>query len=561
MTGDDMAPTDDLKSPSDDVSSPTLTAAQLAELAAFGSERAVDVGDTLFRAGDAAYDFVVVLDGEVEVVRPDDTGDVVIVTHGPGRFIGELSLVTGERPYLTARIARAGRVLVIEPDEFKQMMSSKPDIADIIFGALVARRERLQSGEGARAVRIIGSRFSPPAMALRVFAAQNHLVHSWVDLEDADDVGVLLASMGLRPVDTPVVVTPTTVLRHATVGEFAELLGLTYQPRPGFTFDLVVVGTGPAGLASAVYGASEGLSTVSLDAVGSGGQAGASSRIENYVGFPNGVSGGELTGRAAIQAQRLGARINAPCEVSGLRVESGFHVLVLADGSEIPTRTVIVATGARYRRLAVPDLERFEGAGVYYAATDLEARVCGGLEVFVLGGGNSAGQAALYLAQQGSQVSIAIRRDDLSASMSHYLIERIEADPRIKVLTCTEVRELAGDTHLEQVTIEHTASGERRTVPCSGLFCFIGAVPATEWLDDLVELDGNGFVLTDRSLPDPAATDPSFAGRAPLPYETSVPGIFAVGDVRQGSLKRVASAVGEGSSAVRSVHDHLAGSA
>ncbi|HXA31293.1 MAG TPA: FAD-dependent oxidoreductase [Acidimicrobiales bacterium] len=566
MTGDGMspAPDPDTQAPAiqaDDVGSPTLTPAQLAELAPFGYERAVAVGDTLFRAGDASYDFAVVLEGEVEVVRPDDTGDVVIITHGPGRFLGELSLVTGERPYLTARVTGAGRILVIEPDAFKRMMASKPDVADIIFGALVARRERLQSGEGARAVRIVGSRFSPPAMALRVFAAQNHLVHSWIDLEDAEDVGVLLASMGLRPVDTPVVVTPSATLRHATVGQFAELLGLTYQPTPGFTFDLVVVGTGPAGLASAVYGASEGLSTVSLDAVGSGGQAGASSRIENYVGFPNGVSGGDLTGRAAIQAQRLGARLNAPCEVTGLRVERGFHVLVLADGSEIPTRAVIVATGARYRRLAVPELERFEGAGVYYAATDLEARVCGGLEVFVLGGGNSAGQAAIYLAQQGSRVSIAIRRDDLSVSMSHYLIERIEADPRIEVLTCTEVRGLAGDSHLEQVTIEHTTTGELETVPCSGLFCFIGAVPATSWLGDAVALDDKGFVLTDRSLPESALTDPSFAGRAPFPFETSVPGVFAVGDVRSESLKRVASAVGEGSSAVRSVHDHLATSA
>jgi thioredoxin reductase (NADPH) len=242
-------------------------------------------------------------------------------------------------------------------------------------------------------------------------------------------------------------------------------------------------------------------------------------------------------------------------------VEHGFHVLVLSDGSEVPTRAVIVATGARYRRLAVPDLERFEGAGVYYAATDLEARVCNGLDVIVLGGGNSAGQAAIYLAQQGSQVAIAIRRDDLSVSMSHYLIERIEANPRITVHTCTEVRGLSGVDHLDHITLEHTATGERRTVACSGLFCFIGAVPATEWLDDIVELDDKGFVLTDRSLSDSAATDPSFAGRSPLPFETSVPGIFAVGDVRQGSLKRVASAVGEGSSAVRSVHDHLATSA
>jgi thioredoxin reductase (NADPH) len=297
---------------------------------------------------------------------------------------------------------------------------------------------------------------------------------------------------------------------------------------------------------------------VSLDAVSTGGQAGASSRIENYVGFPNGISGEELASRAAIQAQRLGAHLNAPCEVAGLRVENGFQVVVLGDGSEIPSRTVIIASGARYQRLAVADLERFEGAGVYYAATDLEARICSGLPVIVVGGGNSAGQAAIYLAQQGSRVSIVIRSNDLTHSMSHYLIERIEADPRIELFTATEVRALAGDGHLDYVTLEHTPSGERRTVGCSGLFCFIGADPATAWLGGALELDTKGFILTDRSLPDAITHGPQFAIRDPLPFETSVPGVFAVGDVRSGSLKRVAAAVGEGSSAVRSVHDHLA---
>jgi thioredoxin reductase (NADPH) len=238
-------------------------------------------------------------------------------------------------------------------------------------------------------------------------------------------------------------------------------------------------------------------------------------------------------------------------------VEDGFQVIVLADGSEIPCRAVIIASGARYRRLAVSDLERFEGAGVYYAATDLEARICSGLPVIVVGGGNSAGQAAIYLAQQGSQVSIVLRSNDLARTMSHYLIERIEADPRIELITETEVREVVGDGHLDHVTLENTITGERRTVGCSGLFCFIGAVPATAWLGDCVELDAKGFILTDRSLPDSITSDTRFATRDPLPFETSLPGIFAVGDVRSGSMKRVAAAVGEGSSAVRSVHDHL----
>ncbi|MGZ4692589.1 MAG: FAD-dependent oxidoreductase, partial [Acidimicrobiales bacterium] len=539
-------------------SATTFDDTTIAELMPFGAERTVEVGDVLFRAGDDAYDFIVVLEGEAEIVRTDTEGEVVIATHDVGRFLGELSLLTGQRAWLTARVTRPGRILAISPDAFRRLMSTRPDLADPIFSTLVARREMLRTGEGAKAVRIIGSRYSQEAMALRAFAARSHLAHGWVDLEDSDDVGVLLASMGLRPVDTPVVITPTGVLRRPTPGEFAEHLGLTFHMPPDFLFDLVVVGTGPAGLAAAVYGASEGLQTVSLDAVATGGQAGASSRIENYVGFPNGISGEELATRAAIQAQRLGARLNAPCEVAGLRVEHGFHVVELADHSEIPCRAVIVATGARYQRLAVDDLERFEGAGVFYAATDLEARICSGFDVIVVGGGNSAGQAAIYLAQSGSRVSIAIRRDDLTTSMSSYLIERIDADPRITVLTSTEVRELAGDSHLEQVTLEHTPTRERRTLPCPGLFCFIGADPATGWLGETVALDPAGFVLTDRSLPDEIALGPAFGAREPLPFETSVPGVFAVGDVRHGSMKRVAAAVGEGSSAVRSVHDHLA---
>ena len=349
-------------------------------------------------------------------------------------------------------------------------------------------------------------------------------------------------------------ISPSGILRHATSASFAEQQGLTFQAEPGFIFDLIVVGSGPAGLAAAVYGASEGLKTVCLDAVTVGGQAGASSRIENYAGFPNGISGGDLTSRAAAQALRLGARLNAPCEVVGLRSEGSFHVVVLADGSEIPTRAVIVASGARYQRLEVEDLDRFEGAGVYYAATDLEARVCAGAPVLVIGGGNSAGQAAIYLGQNQCAVAIAIRRDDLSQSMSQYLIERIEADPRIELITGVEVRGLAGEDRLEQVTLGDTRTGEQRTLPCSGLFCFIGARPATGWLASGVLLDEDGFILTDRHLSESLITGTG----DPLPFETSTPGVFAAGDVRHGSMKRVAAAVGEGSSAVRSVHERLA---
>jgi thioredoxin reductase (NADPH) len=543
----------------DAAASPVLSARELAEVAEFGTQQPIEIGQLLFEAGESSYDLFVVLEGEVEIVAvlgPDDDGSdhEPIFVFGPGNFVGELNLLTGQRRFLTARVSKAGRVLVIPQPDFRRLMSLRPTLAGVIFGALLARRELLRTGEGAQAIRIIGSRYSPEAMSLRAFAEHSRLAHTWIDVEDAEDIEALLSTMDLCPPDMPVVITPTEILRRATPAVFAEHLGLTYQPKPGYIFDLVVVGSGPAGLAASVYGASEGLRTVSLDAMAIGGQAGSSSRIENYTGFPNGISGGDLTARSAVQAMRLGARLNAPCEIVGLRVEAGFHVVILRDGSEIPTRAVIVASGASYRRLDVEDLERFEGAGVYYAATDLEARVCSGRPVLVIGGGNSAGQAAIHLGEHNCSVTIAIRRDDLTQSMSQYLIERIVADPKINLLTGVEVHALAGEDHLDEVTLRHAATGQEQTIPCSGLFCFIGAQPATGWLCDGVLLDQDGFVLTDRQLVGSLTAGTS----APLPFETSVPGVFAAGDVRNGSMKRVAAAVGEGSSAVRSVHERLA---
>lgn len=384
-------------------------------------------------------------------MRSEREDEVVVAAFGPGAFVGELTLLTGQRRFLTARVTQAGRVLVVGQPEFRRLMSVRPALAETIFSALVARREFLRSGEGAKAIRIIGSRYSPEAMSLRAFAEHSRLPHAWIDVEDAEDIHALLETMGLRPQDTPVVITPTEILRRPSPATFAEHLGLTFRPTPGYIFDLVVVGSGPAGLAAAVYGASEGLRTVSLDSVAIGGQAGASSRIENYAGFPNGISGGDLTARAAVQAMRLGARLNAPCEVVGL-------------------------------------------------------------------------------------------------------IERIEADPKINLLTGVEVQGLSGLDHLEQATLGHTATGRQHRIPCAGLFSFIGARPATSWLGDAVVRDGDGFVLTDRQLPTPLPAGVP----GPLPLETSMAGVFAAGDVRHGSMKRVAAAVGEGSSAVRSVHERLA---
>src|SRR5579862_6614408 len=312
-----------------DVAWPLLDPAAVGEIAAFGAAIAVEAGQMLYRAGGDPPNFFVVLDGEVEIVREGDD-EVVIATYGPGGFVGELNLLTGQRPYLTARVSRAGRVLSVPPEQFRQLLDTKPDLSDTIFRAFVARREILRSGGAQGAIRLIGSQFSPEALALRAFANRARLPHTWIDIEDLDDVRAYLAGLDAEPDDVPVAVMGEVVLRRATPGEFAAMLGLTYRSVPGSVTDLVVVGTGPAGLADAVYGSSEGLNTVSLDAVAPGGQAGASSRIENYVGFPNGISGGDLTARAAIQAQRLGARLNAPCEAVGLQTEEAFHIVALA---------------------------------------------------------------------------------------------------------------------------------------------------------------------------------------------------------------------------------------
>ena len=460
-----------------EISATELDDDAIAALRSYGTVREVHRGEEVFAAGAHDTPFIVILDGEIEIVRLSSDGDVLVVSHGPRRFLGELNLLTGQRALLTARATSDGQVLEIAPAEFRRLMASLPDIADLIFRVLSARRELLRDGDAAAAVRIVGSRYSPESLALRAFANQSHLIHQWIDVDDADDPSALLAGLGLTTADVPTVFTPTGTLVRPTPGEFAEQLGLTFQSVPEFGFDLVVIGTGPAGLAAAVYGASEGLDTVSLDAFAVGGQAAASSRIENYAGFPDGISGEELATRTAIQAQRLGARLSSPCEVSGLHQRGGFTVVQLSDGSEIPTRAVIVASGARYRRLAIDNLDGYEGAGVYYAATDLEVRGCAERNAVVVGGGNSAGQAAIYLAQRAAEVSIAVRRDSTSSRRCPPTSSsRIEADPRIQLLTSTEVRDLHGDPHLEGVTFEHRPP-RRRVAPRVRRGCSASSAP------------------------------------------------------------------------------------
>ena len=532
--------------------------AQISEVAAFGVEREVAQGEILFSAGDDDPSFFLVLEGEVEIFGLSDGEQVAIAMHSAGHVLGELSLLLGQRPFISAVAASAGRVLVTDPVAFRHLMSTKPEISDVIFREFVARRGIVNAGPGSGAVRIIGTRYSSESMALRSFVNHSQVPHVWIDLDEVDDAATYLTSVGATAHDVPIVITATALLRGATPADLAEVLGVAHHVAPGEISDLVVVGSGPAGLAASIVGAAEGLGTWGYDRANVGGQAGASSRIENYVGFPNGVSGDDLIASAAIQASRLGAVLSAPNDVVGLRVENGYRVVVLADGSEIAARAVIIATGARYRRLDVENLPEFEGAGVYYSTTELEVRVCEEGDTIVIGGGNSAGQAALYLATRARNVTLVIRRGNLTDTMSHYLIERIEADPRIQVRFNTEVTALRGSGHLQGATLSDRKSGESQEVACAGVFCFIGAVAATAWLGDTLLLDDSGFILVDRSLPDSVTESPLFGGREPFPFETSVPGVFAAGDVRSGSLKRVASAVGEGTNAVRSVFDYMA---
>jgi thioredoxin reductase (NADPH) len=548
---------------------PTLSPAHFAALAARSSAQDVEVGDLLWRAGDRAYDFVVIESGEVEIVREKtpDRPEEVVARHDAGRFLGELNMLTGQRAYLTARVSRAGRIYRLDPDGFRRLMAEDAELSDLILKAFLARRMFLQTGEGARSLEILGTPMSTAAHALRNWAARQHIPHMWLDFDSAEGK-VLATALNATAADLPVVVTVTDVLRNATAGEVAEQIGLSYQVVEGRVYDVVVVGAGPGGLAAAVYGASEGLDTMLLDAVAVGGQAAASSRIENYLGFPFGLTGADLTGRAELQAQKFGAHVSTPCTVTHLHTEDGHMRLTLADNTEIPTHAVVIATGARYRTLPLERWSDFEGAGIYFAATELEAKACATEPVTVVGGANSAGQASIYLADRGSPVDLVVRGADLTAGMSRYLVDRIIAHPRIQVRMETEVTALYGDASLAEVRTT-TRQGVEDLHDCRGLFCFIGAQPATEWLvgdasdkEEHVALDDDGFVFTDQQLDDSLLSDAwSLLGRRPLPFETSVPGVFAVGDVRHGSMKRVAAAVGEGASAIRSVHAAIAPSA
>ena len=537
----------------DAIAYPVLDDSQQARLRRYGTTRRVTAGEILYSPANESNDLLVVLSGEVIVSNDALRPSVELARHGPGHFAGELNMVTGQRPFLTARAATDGSVLALTPAQVREVLARETDVADILLRALIARRRRHVSGAtpGA-AIEVIGTSHSRAALLLRRFLNRNTIAYQWVDVDQVDDAAAILGGVGATSDDLPVAITPTRVLMNADPAALAAVLGLDRYPDHPERYDIVIVGAGPAGLAAAVYGASEGLDVAVLDATFPGGQAGSSSRIENYLGFPDGISGAELTTRATIQAQRFGALLASPCRVASVAaVADGNFTVGLADGTSLAARTVVAASGARVRRLPLPNWERLEGAGIYYAATDLEAG-SGSSHVFVLGGGNSAGQAALYLARRCPRVTIVVNQDSLSASMSQYLINRVIASDRIDVSTSTEVAAVEGDDHLESVSLRDMATGAVTRAAASGLYSFIGAQPASAWLPEQVARDQEGFVLTDVAAPASAAT-----ARTRLPYETALDGVFAAGDVRAGSMKRVAAAVGEGSSVIQSVHQYL----
>ncbi len=539
-----------------EVAFPTLDPGQLAELASCtgATLRQFPDGEKLFEVGDRNLKFFVVRTGAVEIL--DESGDTpkTVTVHQPGEFTGDISHLTG-RPAIVSAVARGDcEVYEVSPETLRDILSQCPDLADIILQAFIARRQLLRESGDFTGLRVIGSRYSRETFRVRDFLSRNRVLFTWLDLETEPEMDLLLQHFGMTPEDTPVVAWgQKLVLRNPSNRALAEALGIR-QPLAHAVYDLVVVGAGPAGLAAAVYGASEGLETIVLERSGPGGQAGRSMRIENYLGFPTGITGAELADRAVLQANRFGARLPIPTPVASMTFDNAYPVLHLEGGESITAKCLLIATGADYRRLPADGCERFEGCGVYYAATPNEAPLCRGADVVIVGGGNSAGQAAVYLAGLARKVYILVRGDDLYKSMSSYLVHRIEQMPNIEVLYHTTVERMAGNGVLASVEILEHRTGERRMLPTAALFSFIGAVPWTEWLPPEVEKDAKGFVRTGPAL----AESPYWTlRRQPFLLETSRPGVFAAGDVRAGSVKRVASAVGEGSMAVQFVHEYL----
>jgi thioredoxin reductase (NADPH) len=539
---------------------PSLSEQQLSALASVGEERPVQPGDILYREGEGTGDFFVIVEGKVAVVEESSGGRRTIGIHGPRRFLGELGLLTGQAVFLTAVVREPGKVLVVKAEILRKIVTQDQVLGDLILRSFILRRSIL-IGLGV-GIRIIGSRHSPDTRRLREFAIRNRLPHHWVDLESDPGAEDLLRRVAIEPSDCPVVLLgPGRVLRNPSNIELARALGLRPADILEMTYDVVVVGAGPAGLAAAVYGASEGLQTVVLEALATGGQAGTSSRIENYLGFPAGVSGAELAERATLQARKFGAELVLPAGATDLEPIDGGFRLQLGDGGAVTGRTVVIATGVRYRKLPVSGLAELEGISVHYAATLMEAQLCRGDPVALVGGGNSAGQATLFLSRFVPSLTLVIRESELGQNMSRYLADRIERLPNVEVVPDSEVREMIAHDTLESIVVENNQTGERRTISARALFVFIGAEPHSEWLHGRVALDDGGYILTgnDAATAQYASGDGDGNRRSQLLLETTLPGVFAAGDVRSGSTQRVSAAVGDGAIAIRHIHRLLSG--
>jgi thioredoxin reductase (NADPH) len=538
---------------------PALSKEQVARLLPLGKHRPVKRGEILFEQGSSDSKFFVVLSGELEVVRPSMDREEPVVVHQPGEFTGEINMLTGRRTLVRCRVAVDGEVLELDRDVLKTIVLNDPELSELLMRAFILRRVGLLD-RGFGDVVLIGSLHSSDTLRLREFLQRNAHPQTYIDVDSDSDVQVMLDRFGVKLDEIPVLICRgELVLRNPTNQEVAECLGFNATIDVAAIQDVLVVGGGPAGLAAAVYAASEGLEVLVVEAYAPGGQAASSSKIENYLGFPTGISGAALAGRAFTQAEKFGAQVAVTRSATKLRCERKPYAVELSNGETVRARAIIIASGARYRKLALDNLSRFEGAGIYYAATKMEAQVCENQEVIIVGGGNSAGQAAMYLSEMMKHVHVLVRSEGLASTMSRYLVRRIEENPAITLRTRTEVTALEGEKHLERVTWRNTVTGETETHPIRHLFLMTGAVPCTDWLGDCVALDEKGFVKTGTDISSEEKDAKGWnLSRAPFLLETSLPGVFAVGDVRSTSVKRVASAVGEGSICVQLVHRTLA---
>src|ERR687895_2034161 len=536
---------------------PKLIPAQIDRIAAHGRIRSVHPGEVLIEQGDTSVPFFVVITGEVEIVRPFDAYETLVTVHGSGEFTGEVNMLSGRRSFFRARATKPGKVIELDHQQMLTLVQTDAELSDILMRAFILRRVELIAA-GVGDIILIGSTHSASTLRIKEFLMRNGHPYSYVDLERDPDVQNLLDSFQISASEIPVLICRgQVVLRNPGNQQIADCLGFNESIDQIQIRDLVVIGAGPSGLAAAVYGASEGLDVLLLETSSPGGQAGSSSRIENYLGFPTGISGQELAARAYLQVQKFGAQVLI-ARATRLACDHKPYVVELENGARIQTRTIVIATGAEYRRPPLKNLSRFEGAGVYYGATFVEAQSCGGDEVIVVGGGNSAGQASVFLAETTKRVNVLIRSAGLAESMSRYLIRRIEQTPAIALRPHTEIIALKGGNHLESVRWQNNQTGEIEEHNIRHVFVMTGAAPNTRWLDGCIALDTKGFIKTGPNL---SSEDLNAArwplGRQPYLLETSLPGVFAVGDVRGGSIKRVASAVGEGSIAISFVHQVL----